>query len=138
MTRDGAARARPILLVLLLWAGAVSEVKAAPQAAGHESAKGSTPAAAQKGEAPAAENATLESLEAVAARIKRRLEEEQRARAARPAPRAARALAAPPPRVTLVWRPTVTWPAGILDAGSGPASGVRSDRVRLSWDLLEP
>jgi hypothetical protein len=74
-----------------------------------------------------------ESLEEVAARIKRRLEEEQRASPVRKAP-AAPVRAAAPARVTLVWRPTVIWPSWIIDGTPPPEPAAAADRVRLDWE----
>jgi hypothetical protein len=84
-----------------------------------------------KGQAPKATAARPETIEEIVARVQRRLAMET----ARPARKAAStpAPAAPGPRVTLVWRPSIVWPPELLAAGSDSDPAV-TDRVTLSWD----
>jgi hypothetical protein len=86
------------------------------------------PAAAAPGAKPSPP-AEAETLEEIVARVRRRLAEEQATtrRPASPRPQ-------PPPRVTLVWRPSVVWPSEL----TAPAGEGDTDRTTLTWTSLEP
>lgn len=70
-----------------------------------------------------------ETLEEIVARVRHRLAEEQAAarRPASPRPQS-------PPRVTLVWRPSIVWPSELAP----PAGEDDTGRTTLTWPSLEP
>jgi hypothetical protein len=114
---------------LAAWAIGLAAI--ASGAAGQERGQPATAAAAAAPDprAKPSPQAEAETLEEIVARVRRRLAEEQAAarRPASPRPQ-------PPPRVTLVWRPSVVWPSEL----TAPAGEHHSDRTTLTWTSLPP
>jgi hypothetical protein len=125
----------PVLVLVPLLIGAVpvastAQTGSAPPAPAAVPAAapvpGAVPAPARTSVASAPEDPPAETLEEIVARLKRRLAQDEPARPVR----TPRRPAAAPPRVTLVWRPAVVWPAEL----AGDATRGTSRRVTLSWD----
>lgn len=91
------------------------------------------PAAPARSQSPSGDATTTgETLEEIAARVRRRLAAEQ----ARPVRREPAPTPAPTPepryeRVTLVWRPSLVWPSTLT--GDAPVAADDA-RVTLSWE----
>lgn len=107
-----------------------SPKKASPKIpASPASARAGAHVAPEKKDSPVPATPTQgETLEAIVARVRKRLAME--------APRGTKPAPPRPPvvrRVTLEWRPSVVWPAD-LGGEAPPAAAADPNRVSLSWD----